>query len=103
MLADPRAAVDMYMNPYQDVVIDEINRQAGDIQRQKMAAQAGRVGAFGGSRYGAQEGEAEGRRLAAIGEAQRKGFDTALNASQRAAQLMGGLGQAFGHIGWHNG
>jgi len=98
MLADPRAAVDMYMNPYQDVVVDEINRQAA-MGRQKMAAQADRVGAFGGSRYGAQEGEAEGRRLAAIGEAQRKGFDTALTASQNAAKLMGGIGSAYGNLG----
>lgn len=98
MISDPRAAVDMYMNPYQDVVIDEINRQAA-IGRQGLAAKADRLGAFGGSRYGAQEGEAEGRRLAAIGEAQRKGFDTALTASQNAANLLRGIGSAYGTLG----
>ena len=97
MLADPRQSVQMFMNPYQDVVIDEINRQAAKGQ-QGIAGQAVRAGAFGGSRFGVQAGEAEGRRLAAIADAQRKGFDTALNASQRAAQLMGGLGQAYGSL-----
>ena len=97
MLSDPRQSVQMFMNPYQDVVIDEINRQAAKGQ-QGIAGQAVRAGAFGGSRFGVQAGEAEGRRLAAISDAQRKGFDTALNASQRAAQLMGGLGQAYGQL-----
>ena len=97
MLADPTRSVGMFMNPYEDVVIDEINRQAARGQ-QNIAAQAAKAGAFGGSRFGLQAGEAEGRRLAAIGEARRRGFDTALNASQRAAQLMGGLGQAFGSL-----
>ena len=97
MLADPTRSVSMFMNPYEDVVIDEINRQAARGQ-QNIAAQAAKAGAFGGSRFGLQAGEAEGRRLAAIGEARRKGFDTALTASQRAAQLMGGLGQAFGSL-----
>ena len=97
MLADPTAAVAQFMNPYQSNVIDEINRQA-NIGKQKRAAQAVQSGAFGGSRQGIMEAEAEGRRLAAIGDAQRKGFSDALTASQRAAQLMGGLGQAFGGL-----
>jgi len=98
MLSDPRQSVQMFMNPYQDVVIDEINRQAAKGQ-QGIAGQAVRAGAFGGSRFGVQAGEAEGRRLAAIADAQRRGFDTALNASQRAAQLMGGLGATTADIG----
>ena len=97
MLADPTAAVAQFMNPYQSTVIDEINRQA-NIGKQKRAAQAVQSGAFGGSRQGIMEAEAEGRRLAAIGDAQRKGFGDALTASQKAAQLMGGLGQAFGGL-----
>ena len=97
MLADPTAAVAQFMNPYQSNVIDEINRQA-NIGKQKRAAQAVQSGAFGGSRQGIMEAEAEGRRLAAIGDAQRKGFSDSLTASQRAAQLMGGLGQAFGGL-----
>ena len=97
MLADPAAAVQTFMNPYQSSVIDEINRQAqiGTTQRD---AQAVSKGAFGGSRQGIVDAEAEGRRLAAIGDAQRKGFQDALTASQKSAQLMGGLGQAFGTL-----
>jgi|TARA_E500000318_G_scaffold3467_1_gene3885 hypothetical protein len=97
MLADPAAAVDKFMNPYQSSVIDEINRQA-QIGKTQRDAQAVSKGAFGGSRQGIVDAEAEGRRLAAIGDAQRKGFQDALTASQKSAQLMGGLGQAFGGL-----
>ncbi len=97
LLSNPAAAVQQYMNPYQSYVIDEINRQAA-IGKQKRNAAAVQAGAFGGSRQGIMEGEAEGRRLAAIGDAQRKGFGDALTSSQKAAQLMGGLGQAFGGL-----
>tara|TARA_Y100000114_G_C11763540_1_gene331474 strand:- start:5166 stop:6068 length:903 start_codon:yes stop_codon:yes gene_type:complete len=97
MLADPAAAVQTFMNPYQSSVIDEINRQA-QIGKTKRDAAAVRGGAFGGSRQGIVDAEAEGRRLAAIGDAQRKGFQDALTASQKSAQLMGGLGQAFGTL-----
>ena len=97
MLADPAAAVQTFMNPYQSSVIDEINRQA-QIGKTQRDAQAVSKGAFGGSRQGIVDAEAEGRRLAAIGDAQRKGFQDALTASQKSAQLMGGLGQAFGTL-----
>jgi len=97
LLANPAAAAQQYTNPYQSYVIDEINRQAA-MGKQKRDAAAVQAGAFGGSRQGIMEGEAEGRRLAAIGDAQRKGFGDALTSSQKAAQLMGGLGQAFGGL-----
>ena len=97
LLANPAAAVQKYANPYQSYVLDEINRQAA-IGRQKRNASAVQAGAFGGSRQGIQEAEAEGRRLAAIGQAQGKGFSDAMTQSQRAAQLMGGLGQAYGGL-----
>lgn len=97
LLSNPAAAVQQYMNPYQSYVIDEINRQAA-MGKQKRDAAAVQAGAFGGSRQGIQEAEAEGRRLAAIGQAQGKGFSDAMTQSQRAAQLMGGLGQAFGGL-----
>mgnify|MGYP003110918096 CR=1 FL=1 len=96
-MLNPMVGASMFMNPYQGFVIDEINRQA-DIAGQKDAAQAVQRGAFGGSRYGVQEAEREGRRLAAIGEAQRKGFQDAITSSQKAGQLMGGLGQAYGQL-----
>ena len=88
-------AVSQFMNPFQSAVIDEINRQA-EIGQQGIAQRAIRSGAFGGSREGIQRAEQEGRRLGAIGEAQRKGFQDAVTAAQRAAQLSGGLGQVIG-------
>ena len=97
LLASPAAAVQTYMNPYQSTVIDEINRQA-QIGKQKRAAAAIQSGAFGGSRQGIQEAEAEGRRLAAVGQAQRQGYADAIKQSQQAAQLMGGIGQAYGQL-----
>ena len=78
-------AAQQFMNPYQSTVIDEINRQA-EIGQQGIAQRAIRSGAFGGSREGVQRAEQEGRRLGAIGEAQRKGFQDAVTAAQRAAQ-----------------
>ena len=97
LLASPAAAVQTYMNPYQSTVIDEINRQA-QIGKQKRAAAAIQSGAFGGSRQGIQEAEAEGRRLAAVGQAQRQGYADAIKQSQQAAQLMGGIDQAYGQL-----
>ena len=92
LLSSPAAAVQQYMNPYQNFVIDEINRQA-QIGKQKRAAQAVRSGAFGGSRQGIMEAEAEGRRLAAIGDAQRKGFGDALTASRADLGMLSQLGE----------
>jgi hypothetical protein len=97
-MLDPQKGIQSYMNPYQDAVIDEINRQAA-IGQQGLDAQAIKSGAFGGSRQGVQAAEMEGRRLGKIGEFLSKGFDTAVGASQRAAQLFGGLGQAASGIG----
>jgi hypothetical protein len=86
-----------YMNPYQSNVINEINRQAA-IEQNKLAGSAVGAGAFGGSRQGVQAAESEGRRLAAVGEAQRKGYQDAMNTAQKSAQLMGGIGQAYGQL-----
>ena len=97
-MLDPSKSIDQFMNPYQQNVIDEINRQAA-IGQNKLAGQAVQAGAFGGARQGIQAAEQEGRRLGKIGEFLSKGFDTALGASQKAAQLFGGLGQAASGIG----
>ena len=97
-MLDPSKSIDQFMNPYQQNVIDEINRQAA-IGQNKLAGQAVGAGAFGGARQGIQAAEQEGRRLGKIGEFLSKGFDTALGASQKAAQLFGGLGQAASGIG----
>lgn len=96
-MLDPNQGISAFMNPYQSAVIDEINRQSA-MGQQKISGQGVQAGAFGGSRFGVQSAEQEGRRLGAVGEAQRKGFQDAVSASQRAAQLYGGLGQAYGQL-----
>jgi len=97
-MLDPSRGIQAFMNPYQQNVIDEINRQAA-IGQQALDAGAVRSGAFGGSRQGVQAAEQEGRRLGEIGKFLSSGFDKAVGASQKAAQLFGGLGQAAGTLG----
>tara|TARA_Y100001938_G_scaffold150666_1_gene242712 strand:- start:2358 stop:3227 length:870 start_codon:yes stop_codon:yes gene_type:complete len=97
-MLDPSQGIQAFMNPYQQNVIDEINRQAA-IGQQGLDAKAIQRGAFGGSRQGIQAAEQEGRRLGEIGKFLSSGFDKAVGASQKAAQLFGGLGQAAGTLG----
>lgn len=94
-----------YLNPYQQQVIDEINRQA---EQKQIAArgQAVQAGAFGGGREGVLMGELERARLGQVGLAQQSGFDTALKAFQNqqqqqllAAQGLGSLGSMQAGLG----
>ncbi len=96
-MLDPSQGIQSYMDPYKQEVINEINRQAA-IGQQKLSSQAVGSGAFGGSRAGVQSAEQEGRRLGEIGKYLSSGFGKAVDASQKAAQLFGGLGQAAGTI-----
>jgi len=79
--------IDSFMNPYQRYVIDEINRQS-QIQSNQQAAEAVASGAFGSGREGVQRAEQERLRLGLIGQAQAKGFDTALGAAERQRQFQ---------------
>jgi hypothetical protein len=97
-MLDPSQGISQFMNPYQSAVIDEINRQAA-MGAQKVKSGAYGAGAFGGSREGVQLAEGERARLGKVGEFLSKGFDTAVQSSQRAGQLLGGIGQAFGGVG----
>lgn len=105
MLADPTRSIGMYMSPYETEVIDramaDIGR-AGDIQRQGIGAKAVGSGAFGGSRQAIAESELGRnvleRQANVAAQLRDKGFGQALTASQKAAQLMGGLGQAYGQL-----
>lgn len=80
-----------YLNPYQQYVIDEINRQA-QMQQQTVAQQAIQSGAFGGGREGVQRAEAERARLATIGQAQERAFTGALGAFQQGQALQAQTG-----------
>ena len=96
-MLDPSQSIQQFMDPYKASVIDEINRQAA-IGQQKLSSQAVGSGAFGGTRAAVQSAEQEGRRLGEIGKYLSSGFGKAVDASQKAAQLFGGLGQAAGTI-----
>lgn len=105
MLADPTRSVGMFMSPYQTEVIDRAMAdvaRAGDIQRQGIAAKAAGAGAFGGSRQAIAESELGrnvlDRQANIAAQLRNQGFGQALTASQKAAQLMGGLGQVYGQL-----
>lgn len=80
-----------YLNPYQQYVIDEINRQAA-IGQNQLAGQAVQAGAFGGGRQGIQAAEAERARLGKIGEAQAMGFGQALQGFQTGTAQQAQIG-----------
>jgi hypothetical protein len=90
--------IQQFYNPYQQYVLDEINRQAqqGVVRTQGQAVQAG---AFGGGREGVQLAEQERARLGLIGQAQASGFQTALGAAQQQQQAQLQAGQALGAAG----
>ena len=90
--------ISQFYNPYQQYVLDEINRQAaqGMTRTQGQAVQAG---AFGGGREGVQLAEQERARLGLIGQAQASGFQTALGAAQQQQQAQLAAGQALGTAG----
>ena len=90
--------ISQFYNPYQSYVLDEINRQAAMAQNQ-LSGQAVQAGAFGGGREGVQRAEQERARLAAVGEAQRSGFNTALGAAQQQQQVGLQAGQQLTQLG----
>ena len=85
---DPNSA-EAYMNPYQAAVtqraVEEMSRNAA-IQKQGVAAQAVKAGAFGGGRFGVQQAEL-GRGLADI-QSQRIMQDYSQNYSQAQQAAM---------------
>jgi hypothetical protein len=93
---DPSSAqFQRFLNPYNQFVLDEINRQSQMAQNQ-LQAKAIAEGAFGGGRQAIAAGEFERARLGKIGEAQFAGFGQALQGFQanQALQAQTGLGAA---------
>jgi hypothetical protein len=90
--------ISQFYNPYQQYVLDEINRQAAQGVTGTQA-QAVRAGAFGGGREGVQLAEQERARLGLIGQAQASGFQQALGAAQQQQQAQLQAGQALGAAG----
>lgn len=90
--------IDQFLNPYQQFVTDEINRQS-QMQQNEIANQAIQSGAFGGGREGVQRAELQGRTLNTIGRSLASGFNTALGAAQRQQMLGLQGGQLLGQLG----
>ena len=90
--------IGQFLNPYQQFVTDEINRQS-QMQQNEIANQAIQSGAFGGGREGVQRAELQGRTLNTIGRSLASGFNTALGAAQRQQMLGLQGGQLLGQLG----
>tara|TARA_R100000963_G_C4639983_1_gene103687 strand:+ start:548 stop:1600 length:1053 start_codon:yes stop_codon:yes gene_type:complete len=78
--------VNQFLNPYNQFVIDEINRQSG-MQANQISADALQSGAFGGGREGVQQAELMGATQRAIGQAQAGNYQQALQAAQHQQGL----------------
>lgn len=91
-----------FINPYQSVIQDEINR-AYDVAANKASADAIGAGAFGGGREGIQRSQMERDRTSALAQAQGQAFEKGLQqylaSQQSSAAGLGGLGSQFGGLG----
>ena len=95
---DPSSAqFQRFVNPYNQFVLDEINRQSMQAQNQ-LQAKSIAEGAFGGGRQAIAAGEFERARLGKIGEAQFAGFGQALGAFQQNQALQAQTGLQSGQL-----
>jgi hypothetical protein len=104
---EPTAAnIQRFMDPYQQSVtqeaIKEIDRQAA-MAENKLAGDAVRAGAFGGSRFGIAQSElarsAQDLRSRRIFEDMSRNFQQAQQAAQTANQQRQQAAQVFGQLG----
>ena len=101
-----QATLDRFMDPYQQNVtqeaLKEIDRQQ-QIAENRLAGQAVRAGAFGGSRFGVAESElarnAADLRSRRIFEDLSRNFQQAQAAARAANQQRLQAGQVFGQLG----
>ena len=98
--APSQADIQQYMNPYQenvsDIAMQRLSEQY-EQQRQRLAGQKALAGAFGGSRFGVQEGQLAGenqrQKMELLYGGLQDNYDRALAAQQQ------GLGQQSAAIG----
>ena len=103
--ANPAAAAQNFMNPYQQNVVNKTLRDVGgaaQIGLNTLGAQASQAGAFGGSRHGVAMAEAakgyQQQALDAVGALNQQGYNQAMGNAFQAAQGLQGAGQqAFGY------
>ena len=94
-----------FTNPFQQQVIDttmaELDRQ-GQIERNRLGAQAVAGGAFGGSRFGVEGAELTGRiqdaRARALAQLNQQNFQQALQAGQSSFQNQQARLQQLGQL-----
>ena len=103
---DP-SQMQQYMSPYIEQVV---NRQQANLARNSQiastqnAAQAAKAGAFGGSRFGVQEGMRQGELSRQQGDTAAQGYQNAFQNAQQAQQFRANLGlqgmqQGLGALG----
>ena len=116
-LADPDSQISAYYNPYEQQVVDVVQsdfdraRKMSDMQ---VAGGAVGAGAFGGSRQGIAEQEAQRNlndaELRALASIRGQGYQNAMTQAstdfenqqrraQQGAQMMGNLGSTYGQLG----
>ena len=116
-LADPDSQISAYYNPYEQQVVDVIKQdfdRAGRMADMQVAAQAVGAGAFGGSRAGIAQQEAQRNlydaELRALASVRGQGYQSAMTQAstdfenqqrraQQGAQMMGNLGSTYGQLG----
>jgi len=116
-LADPDSQISAYYNPYEQQVVDVVQsdfdraRKMSDMQ---VAGGAVGAGAFGGSRQGIAQQEAQRNlndaELRALASIRGQGYQSAMTQAstdfenqqrraQQGAQMMGNLGSTYGQLG----
>jgi len=104
-LAPNAASVGQFMNPYIQNVIDIQKRElerTGDVERQRIGQKAVAAGAFGGSRQGILEAEANRNLQQRLGDIQAKGqaaaFEDAQNRLAQQRNRERSAGSQFGSL-----
>lgn len=87
-----QANIEQYLNPYRDIVAEDITRQFGG-EFDALSQQADVAGAFGGSRYREGLADVERARADAIARATADQYGQAAGLSQQGIQNLLGFGQ----------
>lgn len=95
MQATDPYATQAYMSPYLNAALAPqiaLQQQQQGIQANQLAGQATQAGAFGGSRYGIQQGLQNQANQLALQNLMGQGYNQAFNQAQQAQQFGAGLG-----------
>ena len=116
-LADPDSQISAYYNPYEQQVVDVVKSDFDRARKMSDMQEAGKAvgaGAFGGSRSGIAQQEAQRNlndaELRALASIRGQGYQSAMTQAstdfenqqrraQQAAQMMGNLGSTYGQLG----